>query len=205
MGSTGFASWIWIELDITSGERTGMNLCLCGSSEPSLIWPLSGWEVTASICDCLRMISRVCLCSLNVVAEDVSAVKSIWSLTTTGTFNLAVPYFPSLSGKSLAASPHPRWVNWSSLNNLCQKLAMRWCTVLEIVPITQPGSSSSLSVPSSVFSSSCSISSPSCSSLELASSLRLCLIAFKNLSKFCFGISGYHPLVFSGSHVFQLL
>jgi len=50
--------------------------------------------------------------------------------------------------------------------------------VLEIVPITQPGSSSSLSLPSSVTSSSSSSSSPSSSSSELARSLKLPPITF---------------------------
>ena len=52
---------------------------------------------------------------------------------------------------------------------------MRCCTVLVIVPITQPGLSSSLSLPSSVSSSSSS--SPSSPSSELARSLRLSPIA----------------------------
>jgi hypothetical protein len=49
---------------------------------------------------------------------------------------------------------------------------MQCCSVLQIVPITLPGSSSSLSVPSSVSSSSSSSSSPSYSSMELARILR---------------------------------
>ena len=61
---------------------------------------------------------------------------------------------------------------------LLQKLSM-WCrTVLEIEPITQPGSSSTLSLPSIVSSSSSSLSSPSWSSSELARSLGLSPIAF---------------------------
>jgi len=52
------------------------------------------------------------------------------------------------------------------------------CTILEIVPITQPGLSSSLSLLSCEFSSSSSSSCPSSSSSEQARLLRLTPIAF---------------------------
>jgi len=57
----------------------------------------------------------------------------------------------------------------------CRNLSMRCCTVLVIVPITQPCSSSSLSLPCSVSSSSSS--SPSSPSSELGRPLRLSAIA----------------------------
>jgi hypothetical protein len=91
----------------------------------------------------------------------------IWGLTTTATFNLAVPYFIPLWWKYLAMSHHLCWVNWSSVICVGRKLFMRCCTVLEIVHISQPGLSSSLSSPSSVRCSSSSASSPSHSLSEL--------------------------------------
>jgi len=177
-GSPGFTFRISAELGAASGETTGNNLCYCGLSEPSLIWLLPGREVTAGICHCLRTISSVCMCSPNVVKGDVAEVVSIRGLTTTGTINSAVPYFISLSRKKLAASPHPGCVTLSIVICFCQQLSMRCCTVLEIVPITHSGSSSWLSLPSSVSSSSLSSSSPFCPSSELARSLRLPPLAF---------------------------
>jgi len=65
-----------------SGEKTGMNLCDCGFSEPSLMWLLPGREVTGGICDCPRTMSGVCTSSPNVVRDGVAAVMSIgaWKL-----------------------------------------------------------------------------------------------------------------------------
>ena len=60
------------------GERTGMNLCNCGSSDPSLIWLLPSREVTAGISDCPWAISRVCICTPTVLRDGVAAVVFIW-------------------------------------------------------------------------------------------------------------------------------
>jgi len=97
--STRFASWICMESVAVPGERTWMNVCDCGFSELSLIWLLSGRDVTAGISDCPRTISRVCICSPTLVGDAVAAVVSIWGLMTAGTINSTVPYFISLSRK----------------------------------------------------------------------------------------------------------
>jgi len=61
---------------------------------------------------------------------------------------------------------------------ICWNHSMHCGTILDIVPITQPGSSSSLTLPCSVSSSSSASSSPSSSLLEHAISLRLTPIAY---------------------------
>ena len=67
--------------------------------------------------------------------------------------------------------PPSRLRKFSNLFCFCRKLPMQCWTVVQIVPITQLGLSSSLSLPSSESSSSSSSSSP-CSSLsELARSI----------------------------------
>jgi len=71
---------------------------------------------------------------------------------------------------------------------------MRCCTVLEIVPIPQPGSSSSLSLPSSRLSSSSSSSSPSSPSSELTRSLGLSPIAFNISSNVVSGLVVVNPV-----------
>jgi len=110
-------------------------------------------------------------------SHDVAVVMCVWGFTMAGTIISAVPYCMSVSRKLSDVSPHPGFVSPSNLICYFRKLSM-WCwTVLEIVPITQPGSSSSLSLPSSV-SSSTSSSAPSSTSLQLPRSLRLSPIAF---------------------------
>jgi len=112
------------------------------------------------------------------VGDGVAADVSIWGLISTGTFNSAVPYFICLSPKLLAASPQPGGLNSSSLICFCHKLCIQCCTVLEIVPITLPGLSSSLSLPCTVSCSSSSSSYPSYSSSELRRWLWIFPIAF---------------------------
>jgi hypothetical protein len=73
--------------------------------------------------------------------------------------------------KVVGCIPPPGWVNLFGLICFCQKLSMQHCTVLGTVPIMQPVSSSSLSLPSSVSCPSSSSCSPLCSVSELARSL----------------------------------
>jgi len=157
-----------------------MWLSAWGLSEPSLIWLLPCRDVTCGIGDCLGTIWRTGISSPDVGGDCVAAVVSVWGITTAGTFSSVILYFISLSRQYSAASPHPGFLSSSSLICFCRKLSM-WCrTVLENVPITQPGSSSSLSLPRSVSSLSSSSSSPSSSSSELARFLRLPMKAFNN-------------------------
>jgi len=75
-------------------------------------------------------------------------------------------------------SPHPGWVNSSSLVSFCRNCFMCCSIILEIVSITQAGLSSLLSLSSSAHSSSSSSSSSQSSSvLELVRSNWLFLIA----------------------------
>jgi hypothetical protein len=86
-GSTGFVFRIGVESDSATSEKCGMNWCDCGFSEPCLMGLHPGREVAAGIYDCLLTISRVCICSPHVVGDGVAAIRSIWLLTTAGTFN----------------------------------------------------------------------------------------------------------------------
>jgi len=158
--------------------RDNMWLSAWGFCEPSLIWLLPCRDVTSSICDCPEMISTTYISCPNVVGDGVAAVVSVWGFTTAGIVNSVILYIICLSRKQSAVSPHPGCVSFSSLICFSRKLTMRCCTILEIVPITQPGSSSLLSLPSSVSSASSSLCSPSASSSELAWSLRLSPTAF---------------------------
>lgn len=73
-------------------------------------------------------------------------------------------------------------INLSSFICFWQKRSMLYCTILDILPITKPDSSSSLSLPPGGCSSSFSSSSPFPTSLELGRLFRLSLMAFKILS-----------------------
>jgi len=157
--------------------RDTMWLLAWGFSEPALIWLYPCRDVSWGIRDCLGTISRTCISARNVVGDGVAAPVSVWGFKTAGTFNDVVWYFISLSWCWSAMSLHPGRVSSSILIYFCWTLSMRCPTVLEIVPITQPGSSSLHSLPSSVSSSSSSWSSPSSSSSELARLLYLYVIA----------------------------
>jgi len=110
-----------------------------------------------------------------IVTPGVAAFMSLRGFITAGTVNLAVPYFISLSQNLLAASPHLDCVILSCLISFRRTLSTQRCPLLEIVPITQPGSSSLLSLPSSMFYSSSSPSRSSSSS-DLARSLVLATV-----------------------------
>jgi len=184
-GSAGFPFTICDESGTPSHKRGAMRLCHCCFPEPGLIYVHPGREATCGISYCPGTISRLWISSKDVVGNGVAAVVSVWSFTTTWTFSSAVPYVLSVSLKYSTASPHPGCVRLSSHIYICQKLLMQCCTVLDIVLITQPRSSSSFSLPCSVSSSSSSSSSwsscsssPSSYSSELAWSLRLSPITF---------------------------
>ena len=146
-------------------------------AERSLIWLLRAWQVLCRFCHIPGTISRVFNSPPNIFGAGGSTTSSICGLTTSTTFDSAVPYFLSVSQQYRGASPDPGCVKSSRFMGICWKLSMRCSTVLEIVPITQPSSSSSLRMPSSICSSSSFSSSPSCSSSDLARSLRLSLTA----------------------------
>jgi len=154
----------------------------CGFAKPSINWPLPGREVPCGICDCLGTIARVIISSPHVVGDGVASVLSVRGLTTAGTFNSAHPYFIALLRKLPATSPHHSWINLTILICVCRKLSLQCGTVWEVVHITQPGSSSSLNLRSSVSSPSSSSSFPSCSLSKLGRLVRLSLIAFNTSS-----------------------
>jgi len=150
-----------------------------GFRKAGLIWQLDGQDVRCCICTFPGMLSRISISSPNVVGADGAVTSSICGWTTSGTFHSVVSFFLSLWWKYSATSLHPGCVNRSSFICFCRKLPTRCCTILEIVPNTQPGSSPSLSLASSGSSSSSPLSSSSSWSAWLASSLRLSLMAFK--------------------------
>jgi len=113
---------------------------------------------------------------------------SVCSVTTTRTSNSQVQNFLFLSGKWSAVSPYSGCVNSSSFCCCLRKVSMHCCTILEIVFITQPGLSSSLSLPTPVSASLSSSSSPVFSSSEHTRLVKLFLIWFNIPSN---GISGF--------------
>jgi len=90
-------------------------------------------------------------------------------------------------------SPQPGCVNSSSFICFCRKHSLRYCSILEIVPITRPGSSSSLTLPPVGSSSSSSLSSPSSSLLEPARLHKLSLMAFNISSNVVLGLVVVNP------------
>jgi len=174
-GGTGFTLRIGDESGSAAGARPTIPVSDYGFPEPSLIWQLRSREVTCGICHIPGTISRHSISTPNVVGAGVAASLSVCGLTTAGTFNSDVLDFLSLALKQSAELPHPGCVNSSSFICFCRNLSMHCCTVLEIVPITQPGLSSSLILPCSVSSSSSS--SPFSPLSELARSLILSAIA----------------------------
>ena len=184
-GSTGFA---FSNGDVSCsvvGSKPHMLVFNCGITEPSLIRVLPGREVPCGIWDIPGTISRDLISSPNVVTAWAAASSSVCGWTMARTLNLDVPYLSFLTQKYLAASSHPRCVNSSSFICFCRNLSMHCCTVLVIVPITQPGSSSSLLLP--CFVSSSSSSSQSSPLSEPARSLRLSPIAISISSNVILG------------------
>jgi len=168
---TGLAFWMGIESSSVAGARRDILVVGCCIPEPSWIWQHTGWEVLCGICNGPGIISRHSICSPNVVGASAAATSSGRYLTTCGTLQSDMPYFLSVFLTFLAASSHPGCVNWSIVIYFCRNLSMRCCSMLDSVPITHPGSSSSLIFPCSVPSSSSS--SPSSPLSDLARSLRL--------------------------------
>jgi len=174
-GSAGFAYHNIDESGSKAGSPLGMFNFDCGFTETNLIWLHPGWEVPCGLCDILATISRLSISSPHVVGRGAGESSFVCGWTTARTLNSDLPYFLSRSSNQPAASSHPCWVNSSSFICFCRNVSMRYGTVLVIVPITQPGLSSSLSLPYSV-SSWCSSFASSPSS-EFARSLRLSPIA----------------------------
>jgi len=119
------------------------------------------------------MLSRVSTGSPNILSPGEAVLSSMSSWTTAGMFNWEVPYFLSLSRMWSALSLRPGCVNWLSFICFCWKRPIRWFTILDVVPITQPCSSSSLSLPISGSFLLLSSSSSYSPSSDLATSLRL--------------------------------
>jgi len=149
-----------------------------GFPQPSLKWLHPRREVRCGCCNIAGTISRASRLSPHFAGAGAAAISSVCVLTTAGTLNSVVPYFWSFSRMKSAPSPNPGCVNSSCLIHICRNHSMCCYTVLEIVRITQPGSSSSLTLPNSV--SWLSESSISSSSFKLARLLRLSPILFNS-------------------------
>jgi len=173
------------ELGTALGGRDAIPVWDCGFPEPSLTWLHPSRDLPFSICNHPGMELRVSNGSPHVVGAGMAVIVTIRDLTTASTFNWAILYFISLSHTYSAASPHPGCINSSRLICFCRKLSIRSCNVLEIVPITQPCSSSSLNLPTSVSHSSPSSSSQCWSWSEHLRLLRVSPIAF-NISRTVF-------------------
>jgi len=174
-GSTGHAFWIGDESGVAEAPRSALPVSNSGFAEPNLIWLLPARDVPCGIRDIPGTILRDSMSSPNVVRAGAAASSSVCGLMTAGTFNSDGLYLWSCSLKPFAASSHHSCVNSSGCICIFRNISLRCYTVLEIVPISQPGLSSSLSLPCSV--SWWSSSSPSSPSLKLAISLRLSPIA----------------------------
>jgi len=173
MGSTGFEVSIGDELCSASGGRDVMCLCAWGFRWPTHIWRLPGREVSRVIGDFPGTLSTVSIGSPNVLGTDEAALCSVCGWMTPGTINSVILHFVSLSRMQSAASPQPGCVNSSSFICFCLKCSIRCCTILEIMPISQPGLSSSCSLRSARSSSSSTSSWQSAASSELLRLLRL--------------------------------
>jgi len=90
-------------------------------------------------------------------------------------------------------SPQPGCVKLSSIICVFRKCSMRSCTVLEIVAMTQPGSSFSLTLPRTGSSSSVSSASSTSPSSELARSFKLSPMAFNISSNVNSGLVVVNP------------
>jgi len=173
-----FDFWMVDEAGAEGGGRDGMHSCVWCFHEHSLIWLVRGREVRCGICDFPGTLSRVSIGSPTVVSAEEAASSAVWGWTTAWTLNAVIPCFLSLSRNKSDGSPQPGCVNLWSFICFCWKRSL-WCLIVsEIVPITQPGSSSSLSLPSSGSDWSSSSFSPSSPSFGLARSLKLSPIAF---------------------------
>jgi len=107
-----------------------------GFPEPSLMQLHPGREVTYCICDVPATISGHSILSPNIASAGSATLAYISSVTTARTLNSDVRYFSSLSHKWSPVSSHSGCVNSSSFICFCRKLSERYCTELEIVPIT---------------------------------------------------------------------
>ena len=148
---------------------------------------------------CVTVVSRDLASSDNIVAKmSLAAVAILWgqyqesisvlqmlllqvrvqpcpfvTLMITRALNSVVPYIIDLTLKLSTVSPCSEWVNLWSLIWVCQKLSMQCLTVLQVVPTTQLGSLSSLSLPRFDSSSSLSSSSTSLSLPKVGKLFRL--------------------------------
>lgn len=95
------------------------------------------------------------------------------------------------------APPSSSYINSASFICICWNFCMQYCTICEIVHIAQPGSLSSLTLPSSAFS--------------ILLILWTCKIAQTvsdsnyNQVQQCFRLSGSQSRIFSNSHILLLL
>lgn len=169
--SIGFAFSIRDESTSVAGARWGIEVSNLGFSEPSHTWLLPGQEALCGMCNLRGNMSRHSRRSSNVVRAETATWWSICDLKRAGILNSAVQYFISLPQKESAASPYSGSLNWWSFICFWHHLVMLCWTVLDVVPITHPGSSYSHSLPS--LDSSSFSSSPCSPSLECAISLRL--------------------------------
>jgi len=172
---------------LTLDRTDAMYLCSCVFAEPGHLWLLPGWVDSCSIWNISETISWVTVSFPNVVGGGAAVTLSFWGVIQGGIFNIAVLYFSSLRWKWLVMSTHPKYVNWSSFIGFCWYLSRQGHFDLEIVHITQPGSSLLPSLPGSVSSISSYTSPPSSLLSEHARSLRLSIEAFNIFSH---GFSG---------------
>jgi len=152
MGCTGFSVLISKISGGASCGRDAAHLWNCRFLEHSSRRLLHGQGVPCSICYFLEMISGGSIHSPNVVRAGGATPISVCGSTTAGTFILGVLYMLSLSRKEYGPSPQPSCGNSSRFICFSLKLYICCCPVLEHVPITQLGLSSSLSLTSSVSS-----------------------------------------------------
>jgi len=96
--SSGCDCWIGDRSGIGAGGRDGKRSCVCGFHQPSLIWLISGPEVTCGICNLPGTLSRASIGTPHDVRADYAASSAVWGWTTTGTFNSVVPYLVLATG-----------------------------------------------------------------------------------------------------------
>jgi len=159
----------------TVASPPGMLPFDCGFSEPRLIWIHCGREVPCGLCDIPGTNSTTSISSPHVFCEvpECDQLFAVDRLPIPSIRMCRTSYYVNWSGRMF----HPVQVV-SIRRNSSSSAENTPCPAelfLVIVPITRPGSASSLSLHCSVSSSSSS--SPSSPSSELARSLRQSLIA----------------------------
>lgn len=142
------------ELGSAECSRPCLLVFNCSLPEPSIMWQFPGRDVLYSICDILYPMLKHIVSTVHVVGAGGEVSSYVWIWNNAGTLNWDGWYCLSDSRNDPASSSHPGSITSLSFICIWWNLFFLFSAVLLIVPITQPGSSSSHCLPYSVSSSS---------------------------------------------------